>query len=81
MTDRKFFKTTITVVVLSEDEPLQDGLPLDQVAYLIEEGDCSGETHFESVEISAKEAAQALIGQGSDPELFRLSDEGEDLDD
>lgn len=62
----KFWKTTITVTVLSEgDEPSFDSL--GQVAYEIEDGDCSGHWSEDRVEISAQDMADELYKQGSEP--------------
>lgn len=62
----KFWKTTITVIVLSEgDEP--NFSSLNQVAYEIEEGDCSGHWSEASTEISAQDMADELYKQGSEP--------------
>lgn len=78
-TSRKFFKTTFTVEVLSETTPV-NGLSLAEIAFEIDEGDCSGAvTEVEVVELSPKQAAKALINQGSDSEFFQLSEDGEDL--
>lgn len=77
--NRKFYKTIFTVEVLSEDEPA-DGLNLKDIDYEITEGHMSGVVKDPIViELTAKEAAQALLEQASDPEFFLLTAEGEDL--
>ena len=77
---RKFFKTTYTVVVLSEDSPAT-GLSLAELAAAIND-DCSGQTeHDAGVELTSVQMAQALKEQGSSPEFFRLADDGSDLGD
>ena len=74
--DRKFYKTVFKVEVLSEDTPAGD-LELSEVAHEIIYGECSGVTSVESVtELTPKQAAEALIEQGSDPGFFMLDDEG-----
>ena len=81
MTDRKFYKTRITVEVLSE-EPLCDGLELDAVYEFIVNGPGSGTVKWHPPqELDGKQAARALRKQGSDPGFFRLADNGEDADD
>lgn len=75
---RKFYRTTIKVVVLSE-EPF-DYDDLYGVHLAITDGDCSG--HYETAKsetLTAKQAAKALQAQGSDPEFFQLTDEGKDI--
>ena len=76
---RKFYKTTITITVLSEDEPVSDDTDdfLIDLAWQIKEGDWSGKVEVTSTkELTAKQAAQALKRQGSDPEFFCLDDDG-----
>jgi hypothetical protein len=83
MTNRKFFKTTFTVDVLSE-EPIPDWMTLQQV---LDEADCGGyvagvstseaDTRVEKG-LNGKEAADALHGLGSQPGFFQLDDEGND---
>ena len=75
-----YYRTIFTVEVLSE-YPL-DVCNLATVDRLITEGGCSGVvTHSDSVELSAKEAAAALMAQGSDPEFFGLDSDGNEIDD
>jgi hypothetical protein len=49
---------------------------------MITDGECSGDVGVlpETV-LDGKDAADALIAQGSDPNFFRLTDDGEDTDD
>jgi hypothetical protein len=78
---RKFFKTVITVTVLTEDGPVSPEANLDTIARQIMEGDWSGEVDSDGgTELTAKEAAEALIAQGSDPEFFRINADGNMLD-
>ena len=80
MTDRKFYQTTIQVVVLSE-EPDVELTRLATIAHNIVEGDWSGTTRLASAkELNGKQAARALLNQGSDPSFFNLTDKGEDAD-
>lgn len=78
---RKFYKTIFYVEVLSEDTPLEDVDSLHDIAYAIDEGDCSGMVNnVKSVRLTAQKAAQALIEQGSDPEFFQLDKNGNELE-
>ena len=81
MSKRKFFRTVIEVVVLSEDTPIEYDSLYD-VASAIDEGDCSGSVKLvEAKKISAVEAAKGLQEQGSDPEFFHLDENGNELED
>ncbi len=74
---RKFFRTVIKVTVLSEGVPTATGLDLGAISYAITDGDCSGDIEqVEVVELTPKEAAEALIAQHSDPSFFGLDDDG-----
>ncbi len=71
---QKFFKTTITVEIISEECPVSE-LGLADIAHQISQGDCSGEiTKTEVVPLTPGQAAQALIEQGSDPDFLGLGE-------
>ena len=77
MTNRKFYKTTFKIVVLSED-PIHE---LDTAGVLeeCEAGDLVlQKTDSTAEEMNGEEAAEALYEAGSQPEFFGLNDEGED---
>lgn len=79
MSPRKFYKTTLRVVVLSEEPFEWDDL--SGVAYAITDGDCSGmveETGRKT--LNGKQTANELIKQGSAPEFFRLTKAGNDTE-
>jgi hypothetical protein len=79
MTKRKFYKTTFSWVVLSE-EPLAADLSPEEIRHMTMEGDCSGD--FERVSekvLNGKQAAKALQEQASDPEFFQIDENGNDL--
>ena len=79
MTNRKFHKTVLQVVVLSEEPYNPESLA--QVHHDTINGDCSGRWKvIETKELDGKQAARALKAQASDPGFFRLTDKGEDLD-
>lgn len=82
MPKRRFFKTTFTVEVLSEDEPVSEDLSLEEIERQYTSGNWSGRKICEgSEELSAQEAAYELMEQGSEPSFFRLTEDGEELDD
>lgn len=74
---RKYFLTTYTIKVLSEDYPVEDLTPAE-VAEAIDTGNCVGLTEASSVEIDGKRAATLLTEFGSEPGYFMLDDEGYD---
>jgi len=74
-----FYKTVVTVTVLSE-EPFNE-MELADVAYAIGEGDCSGQVEFApSEKVDGPTMAKLLIAQGSDPEFFQIDADGNPLD-
>lgn len=73
---KKFYKSTITVTILSE-EPIPNDYSLANIAYSFTDGDNSGEWELTKVqELTGKQAAKALVAQGSDPGFFGLNDDG-----
>jgi len=78
MTNRKFYKTKITFEVLSE-EPIGD-MEMSHIVHECMEGGFSGDT-INSTEtiMNGKQAAKALIKQGSDTEFFQLNEDGSDM--
>jgi len=80
MTDRKFHSRIITIEFLSE-EPIPDGMRVENMVNEAINGDYSMRivNDVES-ELNGKEAADALLVQGSDPGFFGLTEKGEDAD-
>ena len=80
MTERKFYRTTIALEILSEN-PIPEGL---EVADIVDEAvhGAYSMRHLPSTVtvLDGKEAAAALTEQASDPSFFRLDSEGNDLD-
>jgi hypothetical protein len=78
MNNRKYYKTTITVEVLSEwPVTFED---LNGVHLAITNGDCSGKWEVSKVEeLNGKKVAAALTQQDSDPSFFNLTPYGDDL--
>ena len=76
---RTFYRMLIEVEVLSE-EPFEFGKLFD-IHEQITTGSCSGLVRVvKRHRMSAKTAARALQRQGSDPEFFRLSSTGKDME-
>lgn len=74
---RKFYKTVIRVVVLSE-EPYHPG-SLYNVHYDITDGGCSGEFEvIESAEVDGPTMADLLADQENSPSYFGLTYNGDD---
>jgi len=79
-TEREFYKTVITIEVLSE-EPY-DLESLSQLAHDVTDGGCSGRIVREkSTRLSRKAFVKACVAQGSDPEFFGLDENGNDNED
>ena len=79
MTERTFHKTIIQIVVLSEEK--LENPSLDDVNYMIHDGDCSGKVEVvERSELNGADMAKALEDQASDPSFFNLTPEGDDND-
>ena len=77
---RKFYVTKYVVTLLSE-EPLKSAMSLEEVAYAMNEGECSGEVEaFPAKKVGAKKMAKLLQAQGSDPEFFHIDEEGNDTE-
>lgn len=78
--ERKFYKTVVTVEVLHENrDDINDNMKLADVAEAIFSGPCSGKVSFSApIEIGPKTAAKKLMEQGSDPGFFQLDEEGND---
>jgi len=76
----KFYKTRITVEVLSERP--YDEEDLDAIAYDVCDGDCVGTVeNLGSVELSESDMVDALEEAGSDSSFFGIGDVDDDYDD
>jgi hypothetical protein len=77
MSERKFFVNTVTLVVLTEDEPLGPETDLQNVCYMIDDGPAVGDAlEISSAEVSPKEMASLLTKAGSEPGFFQLDYDG-----
>jgi hypothetical protein len=78
MTNRKFYKKTIVIEVLSE-EPYSFG-NVEELGWDMAGGNISGQIVKEiDVELDGKQVAHALLDQASDPEFFGVDAEGNDI--
>lgn len=76
---RKFYRTLLTLEILSEYDPVTD-MSLADINYAITEGDYSGVMSVQSFEqLTSKQMADCTIAQGSDPEFFGLDATGNDV--
>lgn len=77
---RTFHRTVYQVEVLSE-EPLDPDLSLEDIAYAITEGHCSGDYQCTvAEEVDGPAMAALLRKQRSDTEFFGLTHDGRDVD-
>ena len=78
---REFYRTVIQVEILSE-EPLNREMDLYEIANEITDGHSSGrvKTTVDNQVRSGKQMAKLLLEQGSDPEFFRLNEDGTDIE-
>ena len=81
MTNRKFYKTIITIEVLTET-PIMYSMSMADISREIEGGDFSGkyETIIENEVVDGKIASEILLEHGSDTEFFLLDEDGNDID-
>ena len=76
----RFYRTRVLVDILSEDNPVGDGLSLAQIGYEIDEGGCVGTLEVAiTEELTGLEVARRLTAMGSEPGFFRLDAEGNEL--
>ena len=76
---RKFFKSVITVTVLSEDSPVGMSMELKDIDHAITEGDLVGVVELTSAyRITRKEVVDELTEMNSCTEFFGLDKNGRD---
>lgn len=78
---KTIFRSFITLEVVSET-PISNGISLSEIAQQCENGDYSGISDWKITNepIVGVEAAEKLKEMGSDPEFFRMDENGNDLD-
>ena len=78
--NKQFYKTKITVEVLSED-PIPDDMSIDEIYIEAVNGSYSmSEPVLKLTILNGKQCAKALLKQGSDPSFFRLTPDGKDCE-
>lgn len=80
-TKKKLYRNVFVVEVLSE-EPLPDGMSLQDIDYEITDGHCSGAitTKHYNQEVTGRKAAKMVMAQGTDPEFFQMNEFGNEVD-
>ncbi len=80
MSARKFYKTVVTVTILSERGPVSPSCELDHIHRELQDGYWIGEVDNDGgTELTGAEVAKALVEMGSTPDFFDLEDDGTDL--
>lgn len=75
---RKFYKTKISFDILSES-PIPDDFTVDDICYQAINGEYSmGSIIVKETILDGKQAAKALLKQGSDPSFFQLTPDGKE---
>jgi hypothetical protein len=78
---RKFYRNVVSFVVLTEDAPIPDGMSLRRIEAEADSGDwVGGNVEITHVELTGKDAADALYSLGSEPGFFRLDEDGVEED-
>jgi len=76
---RKFYRTVYTFEMLTEEPP--ESMSLESIAYETTEGHASGMfLETDTREVTGRDMAELLQSQGSDPEFFQLTEDGEDTE-
>jgi hypothetical protein len=77
---RKFYRTTLKLTVLTEDEPLSGSVgisDLGRLGELLDDGPAVGVLNVKNTEqLTGKQMATALTEAGSEPGFFQLDDDG-----
>lgn len=81
MTKNKFKKTTVTLVILHEDDQNVENLDIGALAEFVGSGPgVLMKRDDETVMLDGKQMADALYEAGSEPGFFQLDDDGRDED-
>ena len=81
-TKKKLFRTVFRFEVLSE-EPIEESMSLEDIAYETREGHMSGqflENQTTNEVLVGGAAVKAVKGQGSDPEFFMMDENGYEIE-
>ena len=73
----KYYETTITIHILSENTPVGQDLSLSDIDTAITDGACVGQCEIaDEKELTGPEVAQRLREFGGEPDFFMLNDDG-----
>ena len=76
MSKRKFFKTTFTITVLTEDGPISDSADIIDVVRDFTDGDSIGHIERSAAdEVPADKINDELLAIGNDGTFFSMGDE------
>jgi len=82
MNKKKIYRTVFRFEVLSE-EPIEESMSLEDIAYETNEGCMSGqflENQITNEVLAGKAAVSAIKKQGSDPSFFMMDENGYNID-
>lgn len=81
MAKKKLYRTVIQIEVLSED-PIPEGMSLDQIEEECNTGSFSGVHDFIKTNevIEGEEAVKAVMAQGSSPDFFQMDENGDEIE-
>ena len=81
MAKKKLYRTVIQIEVLSED-PIPEGMSLDQIEEECNTGSFSGVHDFivTNEVVKGKKAAELVRKQGSSPDFFQMDENGDEID-
>ena len=80
MSPRRFYRTVLTITVLSET-PIPGDMDLSDILNEADEGSyMAGGKELHQFTLSAKEAVNWLYDFGSEPIFFKLDDDGNDIE-
>ena len=83
MMERKFYRTSVTFIVLSE-EPIPAWMDMGAIVTECENGEYVANYNIDTPDnqevLTPKQMADALYEAGSDPGFFRLDDNGNEIE-
>ena len=75
MSERKFYRNVIKLVVLTEDEPLPEDIELSDIHYEVTEGHAVLHSFLaEAKPVTEDQMTDLLLESGSDPGFFRIGE-------
>jgi len=82
MAKKTIYRTVIEIEVLS-DEPIPEGMSLNDIEDECNEGSFSGVHDYKirNEKLVGQDAANATLKQGSSPDFFQMDENGNELED